>query len=106
MKNLAEHRDSDHQEELLLEESEEADQVSLPSKSRSKSCRTFPDVTTLHHTETDLEGSFPVSVVVDQAMHLSLKGLSKYFTVFEPESQWILISFSCIRLRLSSSRAQ
>ncbi|XP_029699383.1 C2 domain-containing protein 3 isoform X2 [Takifugu rubripes] len=74
VKNLAEHIDSDHQEELLLEESEEADQDSLPSKSRSKSCRTVPDITALHHTETDLDGSFPVSVVVDRAMHLSLKG--------------------------------
>lgn len=104
--NLAEHIDCDHQEELLLEESEDPDQVSLPNKSQSKSCRTVPDITALHHTETDLDGSFPVSVVVDRAMHLSLKGLSKYFTVFEPDSQWILIHISCIHLRLSSSRAQ
>lgn len=86
MKNLAEYIDSDQQEELLLEESEEADPVSLPSRSQSKSRRTVPDITALHHTESDLNGSFPVSVVVDRAMHLSLKGLSKYFTVFEPES--------------------
>lgn len=102
MKNLAGDIDSDHQEELLLEDSEEADQLSLPSKARSKSSRTVPDITAHHHTETDLNGSFPVSVVVDRAMHLSLKGLSKYFIVFEPDSQWILRYFSFIPLRLSS----
>lgn len=81
MKNLAEQMDSDSQEELLLEESEEADRDPLPSKSQSKSNRTVPDNTAVQHTETDLEKSFPASVVVDRAMHLSLKGLSKYFTI-------------------------
>lgn len=75
MKNLAEQMDSDNQEELSLEESVEGDQDPLPSKSN----RTAPDNTAVQHTETDLEKSFPVSVVVDRAMHLSLKGLSKIF---------------------------
>lgn len=88
VKNLAEQIDSDHSEVLLLEESDEADQDFLPSKSRSKSSRTVPDITAIQYTETDLNGSFPVSVLVDRAMHLSLKGpniISKYFTVFKPD---------------------
>lgn len=73
VKNLAEQMDSDHQEELSLEDSEETDQVPMPSKSS----RTVPDITAVLHTETDRGDSFPVSVVVDRAMHLSLKSLSK-----------------------------
>lgn len=100
MKNLAEQIDSDNQEELLLEDSEGADQDPLPSKSQSKSSWTAPD-----YTETDLENSFPASVVVDRAMHLSLKGLSKY-CLFKPGIQWILVYLLCLPVRLSSSRAQ
>lgn len=69
--------DSDNQEELSLEDSEEADQDPLPSKSN----RAVSDKTAVQHTETDLEKSFPASVVVDRAMHLSLKGPSKYFSI-------------------------
>lgn len=77
VKNLSKQMDSGDQEELLLEDSEEADQEPSPRKSQSKSSRTAPDYTAVQHTETDLENSFPASVVVDRAMHLSLKGLSK-----------------------------
>lgn len=77
VKNLSKQMDSGDQEELLQEDSEEADQDPSPRKSQSKSSRTAPDHTAVQHTETDLENSFPASVVVDRAMHLSLKGLSK-----------------------------
>ncbi|CAG08978.1 unnamed protein product, partial [Tetraodon nigroviridis] len=70
VKNLADEMDSDNQEELLLEESEEAAQDPLSSKFN----RSVPDTAAVQHTETDLEKSFPASVVVDRAMHLSLKG--------------------------------
>lgn len=79
VKNLAGQMDSDNQEELSLDQSDEADQVPLPS---SKSSRTFPDIAAVQHTEMDLDESFPASVVVDQALHLSLKGLSKYFSLY------------------------
>lgn len=78
VKNLAEQMDSNNQEEHLLDESEEAHQDLLPSKSQSKSNRMVPDNTAIPHTETDLEKSFPASVVVDRAMHLSIKGLSNF----------------------------
>lgn len=77
-KNLAEQMDSDHQEELLQQELEEADQEPFPNKAESKSNRTVSNSTAAKHTETDLEKSFPASVVVDRAMHLSLKGLSNF----------------------------
>lgn len=74
--------DSDSQEEILLEEVEEADgSPSAPRKSshthithRSKPCRETPDLTSAHHTEVSVEDSFPVTVAVDRAMHLNLKG--------------------------------
>lgn len=81
VKNVAEEMDSDNQEELLLEESEEADRDSLSTKPQSKSNRSVADNTAVQHAQTEPETSFPASVVVDRAMHLSLKGLSKYFSI-------------------------
>lgn len=74
--------DSDAEEEILLEEVEEADSSpSSPRKSsptqsthRSKPPRETPDLTSVHHTELSVEDSFPVTVAVDRAMHLNLKG--------------------------------
>ena len=74
--------DSDSQEELLLEEVEAPDRAASPpatpkksqSKHRSKSCRTTPDVTSVQHTEMSTDESLPVTVAVDRAMHLNLKG--------------------------------
>lgn len=74
--------DSDEEEEILLEEVEEADiSQSSPRKSshtqsthRSKPPRETPDLTSVHHTEVSVEDSFPVTVAVDRAMHLNLKG--------------------------------
>ncbi|RVE65068.1 hypothetical protein OJAV_G00131770 [Oryzias javanicus] len=77
------HIDSDSQEDLSLEEVEEADQVPSPRSPRrsltqkgqnNKSLRTTPDITSAQHTETSIEDSFPVTVSVDRAMHLNLKG--------------------------------
>ncbi|XP_014858921.1 PREDICTED: C2 domain-containing protein 3 isoform X2 [Poecilia mexicana] len=73
--------DSDSQEEILLEEMEEAHgSPSAPRKSshtrsthRSKPSRETPDLTSAHHTEVSVEDSFPVTVAVDRAMHLNLK---------------------------------
>ncbi|MEQ2168122.1 hypothetical protein GOODEAATRI_011176 [Goodea atripinnis] len=76
--------DSDIQEEILLGEVEEANgslSSFTPRKPshdqsthRSKPSRTTPDITSVHHTEVSVEDSFPVTVAVDRAMHLNLKG--------------------------------
>lgn len=105
VKDLAEQMDSEDQEELLLEDSDEADQDPSPRKSQSKPSRTASDYTAVQHTETEQEDSFPASVVVDRAMHLSLKGLSEYSLV-KPGVQWMLVCLLCLPVRLSSSRAQ
>lgn len=77
------HIDSESQEELILEEEEEPDQEPSPRSPRrsltqkgqkNKSFRTTPDITSGQHTETSIEDSFPVTVSVDRAMHLNLKG--------------------------------
>lgn len=71
--------DSDSQEELLSEEVEAAaSSPTTPKKSQSKhknkSSRTTPDISSVQHTERSMEESFPVTVAVDRAMHLNLKG--------------------------------
>ncbi|XP_022063857.2 C2 domain-containing protein 3 isoform X1 [Acanthochromis polyacanthus] len=75
--------DSDSLEELLLEEAEAADRVPSPttprktytqSKHRNKSSRATPDITSVQHIEASIDESFPVTVAVDRAMHLNLKG--------------------------------
>ncbi|XP_020563815.1 C2 domain-containing protein 3 isoform X3 [Oryzias latipes] len=78
------HIDSESQEELLLEEEAEVpDQEPSPRSprkslaergQRNKSSTTTPDITSARHTETSMEDSFPVTVSVDRAMHLNLKG--------------------------------
>lgn len=74
--------DIDSQEELSSEEEETVDvglsptapkqSASTPSKHENKS--PTPDVAALEPTEISMDESFPVSVSVDRAMHLSLKG--------------------------------
>lgn len=73
--------DSDSQEELLLEEVEAADRALSPatpkksqSRHKNKSSRTTPDITSVQHTEMSTDESLPVTVAVDRAMHLNLKG--------------------------------
>ncbi|XP_034460102.1 C2 domain-containing protein 3 isoform X1 [Hippoglossus hippoglossus] len=74
--------DSDSQGEHFSEEDRSIDRtpsLSTPKKSaqsghKTKTCRTTPDITSVQHTEMSLEESFPVTVAVDQAMHLNLKG--------------------------------
>lgn len=44
------------------------------SKHQHKSSRTTPDITSMQHTEISEDETFPVTVAVDRAMHLSLKG--------------------------------
>uniref|UniRef100_A0A3Q3GKW4 C2 domain containing 3 centriole elongation regulator n=1 Tax=Labrus bergylta TaxID=56723 RepID=A0A3Q3GKW4_9LABR len=72
--------DSDSQAELLPEETEAANRTPSPEKSRTqsrhknKSTRATPDFPSVQHTETSLDESFPVTVTVDSAMHLNLKG--------------------------------
>ncbi|XP_041850756.1 C2 domain-containing protein 3 isoform X2 [Melanotaenia boesemani] len=75
--------DSDSQEEDFIEEVEAADQVSSPStprksfspsRQKKKSSRVTPDIASVQHAEMSLDDSFPVTVAVDQAMHLNLKG--------------------------------
>ncbi|XP_072248288.1 C2 domain-containing protein 3 isoform X1 [Leuresthes tenuis] len=78
------HLDSDsHDEELFLDEVEAADQAPSPSTARKsdtqsrpkkKSSRATPDITSVQHPEMSSEDSFAVTVAVDQAMHLNLKG--------------------------------
>lgn len=67
--------DSDNQMDFLSEEAEEAVPLPVsPRKSKKKSSRTTPDITSVHHTEMSTDESFPVTVAVDRAMHLNLKG--------------------------------
>ncbi|XP_031729391.1 C2 domain-containing protein 3 isoform X2 [Anarrhichthys ocellatus] len=73
--------DSDSQEELLSEKVEAADRAPSPttpktsqSRHKNKSSRTTPDITSVQHTEMSTDDSFPVTVAVDRAMHLNLKG--------------------------------
>ncbi|XP_074496633.1 C2 domain-containing protein 3 isoform X2 [Sebastes fasciatus] len=73
--------DSDSQVELLSEEVEASDQPPSPttpktsqSRHKNKSSRTTPDITSVQHTEMSMDESFPVTVAVDRAMHLNLKG--------------------------------
>lgn len=73
--------DSDSQGELLSEDVETAHQPTAPTtpqqskpKHEQSRHRTSPDVTSVPHTELGLDESFPVTVAVDRAMHLNLKG--------------------------------
>lgn len=73
--------DSDSQEEILSEKIEAADgasSIAAPNTSESRpkntSSRTPPDITSVQHTGTSMDESFPVTVEVDRAMHLNLKG--------------------------------
>ncbi|XP_036005589.1 C2 domain-containing protein 3 isoform X2 [Fundulus heteroclitus] len=76
--------DSDSQKEILLEEVADADSSLssvTPTKSsqprsthRSKPSGETPDITSVLHTEVSVDESFPVTVAVDRAMHLNLKG--------------------------------
>ncbi|XP_054454467.1 C2 domain-containing protein 3 [Anoplopoma fimbria] len=73
--------DSDSQEELLLEMEEAADRAPSPttpktsqSRHKNKSSRTTPDITLVQHTGMSMDESFPVTIAVDRAMHLNLKG--------------------------------
>ncbi|XP_070762183.1 C2 domain-containing protein 3 [Enoplosus armatus] len=75
--------DSDSQGELLSEEMEAADGAPSPttpknsrtqSRHKNECSRTTPDITSVQHTEMNMDESFPVTVAVDRAMHLNLKG--------------------------------
>lgn len=75
--------DSDSQDELLSEDIEAEDRVPSPStlrkssvqsKHKYKSSSATPDISCVQHTETSTDESFPVTVTVDRAMHLNLKG--------------------------------
>ncbi|XP_028276134.1 C2 domain-containing protein 3 isoform X2 [Parambassis ranga] len=72
--------DFDSQEELLSEEDDRFPSPTTPSKpcytpsKHSKSSRATADITSVQQTEMSSEESFPVSVSVDRAMHLNLKG--------------------------------
>ncbi|XP_074535960.1 C2 domain-containing protein 3 isoform X2 [Halichoeres trimaculatus] len=67
--------DSDSQEELLQEELEPKNQTpSASPQNKNKSTRKTSDITSVQHSETSLDESFPVTVSVDRAMHLNLKG--------------------------------
>lgn len=75
--------ESDSQEEFLPEEVERAHQPSSPTTPKHNHTRhknissgTTPDITRVQHSEISLDESFPVTVAVDQAMHLNLKGES------------------------------
>nr|XP_019944006.1 PREDICTED: C2 domain-containing protein 3 [Paralichthys olivaceus] len=74
--------DSDSQGEHFSEEDRSTDRppsLNTPKKSaqsghKTKTSRTTPDITSVQHTEMSMDESFPVTVAVDQAMHLNLKG--------------------------------
>ncbi|XP_047449775.1 C2 domain-containing protein 3 isoform X2 [Mugil cephalus] len=77
------------QEELLSEEEVEEEEEEAahrapsphtprksytPSRQLNKSSRATPDITSVSHRETSREESFSVTIAVDRAMHLNLKG--------------------------------
>lgn len=68
----------DSQGDLFSEEAEEVDQVPSPTTSRTPDNNKFssatPFITSVQNTELNLDESFPVTVAVDRAMHLNLKG--------------------------------
>ncbi|KAM9852878.1 C2 domain-containing protein 3 [Aulostomus maculatus] len=75
--------DSDSQGEQFLEAIEAADEApspTPPAKSLTQSLhqetspRAPQDTTSSQHTETSADESFPVTITVDRAMHLNLKG--------------------------------
>ncbi|XP_017271922.1 C2 domain-containing protein 3 [Kryptolebias marmoratus] len=75
--------DSDSQEEVSLQEVEVPDRdrsSDAPRKSntqssqKGKSIRATPDLTFVQNTETSVDDTFSVTVAVDRAMHLNLKG--------------------------------
>uniref|UniRef100_A0A3P8SAM6 C2 domain containing 3 centriole elongation regulator n=1 Tax=Amphiprion percula TaxID=161767 RepID=A0A3P8SAM6_AMPPE len=91
--------DSDSLEDLLLEEAEAADRVPSPttlttsctqSKHKKKSSRATADMTCVQHTGTSVDESFfPVTVAVDRAMHLSLKGCPSAECSETPPCCWV-----------------
>lgn len=75
--------DSDSQEEVSLQEVDVTDhdrssdshkKSHTPSRQKGKSFRVTPDITSVHHAELTADESFSVTVAVDRAMHLNLKG--------------------------------
>lgn len=89
--------DSDNQGQLLSEEESEADRAPSPttpkqtqSRHINKSSRATPDITSVRHTDLNMDESFPVTVAVDRAMHLNLKGelVREFFSpFFKPNMQ-------------------
>ncbi|KAK7883077.1 hypothetical protein WMY93_029251 [Mugilogobius chulae] len=67
---LTTHTDID--EEALL--SGEVDDATLTSIERSHHNTRSTDITTVQHKEMDTNESFPVTITVDKAMHVNLKG--------------------------------
>ncbi|KAM9318099.1 C2 domain-containing protein 3 isoform 3-T3 [Pholidichthys leucotaenia] len=77
------HLDSDSQEDLSPKEMEVPHRISspvspqksfTPNRHEHKSDRTTPDFTSVQDSDTNVDDSFPVTVAVDRAMHLNLKG--------------------------------
>uniref|UniRef100_UPI003AACA4FA C2 domain-containing protein 3 n=1 Tax=Centroberyx gerrardi TaxID=166262 RepID=UPI003AACA4FA len=75
--------DVDSQGELLSGEEETVDRGPSPTTTSKQLCTqsrhenkssTGPDLADLQRTEMSVEESFPVTITVDRAMHLSLKG--------------------------------
>lgn len=80
--------ESDSQEELLSEEVERELRPNSPTtpkhnhiRQKDISSRTTPDITSVQHKEISIDESFPVTVAVDQAMHLNLKG-EPFYLIF------------------------
>lgn len=99
------HVDSDSQGELLSDEAEEADRAPSPSTPRNSQnrhknkSRTTPDITSVQHTEMSADESFPVTVAVDRAMHLNLKGeldLKSFFFLLHPVLNRQNIKMMCV----------
>ncbi|KAM8903491.1 C2 domain-containing protein 3 isoform 2-T2 [Spinachia spinachia] len=73
--------DSDSQEEPSLEKVDAADRAPSPTspktslrEHKNKSSRSTPNISSVQHTAINEDDSFPVTIAVDQAMHLNLKG--------------------------------
>lgn len=72
----------------LLSDDAEEDQTPLPitpkktgRKHNHKSSRATPDITAVPHTPVNEDESFPVTIAVDQAMHLNLSGEFTHYGV-------------------------
>lgn len=95
--------DSDSQEEPSSEKVEAADRAPSPTTPktsprghRNKSSRSTPHIASGQHTGMNEDDSFPVTIAVDQAMHLNLKGELEPLVIFCFIPNIVTVTNDCI----------